>query len=252
MRHMAERFRQHFGEDFAKEFDCPFMKPCGKDSEENAHGQPQNESHNKTQESTAPVFDKEKISGLKSEIHSLKQEAKKCRRELKEKKQQQKQKQKDLKKAKKEFKKCEKAKKKESKAKFASEVVAHLDLEEESIQKPGTYVLKTWKVKNTGGFSWSEDTFATFKKGDKAIVTPDSLNVIVGSVAPGEVTYIRAMFVVPEEAGKYNVTFRLTSPEAGKFGAPMKNTIIVEEVEAAPQVEEEPEPTAPVKEEKEE
>merc|ERR1712117_212777 len=160
---------------------------------------------------------------------------------------------KELKKAKKEAKKEKKA----AKARFASEVVAHLDLEECSTQVAGTYVLKTWKVKNTGTVAWSEDTIATFKKGAKQMVTSDSMNVMVGTVAPGEVTYIRAMFAIPEKAGKYKVVYRLQSPEAGKFGAPMKTFVVVEgaaeEVveeapvaEPEPVVEPEPEAVAPV------
>merc|ERR1711879_927797 len=111
----------------------------------------------------------------------IKKEAKKCAKELKEKK-------KELKKAKKEAKKV-------GKTRFASEVVGHLDLDECSTQAAGTYVLKTWKVKNTGTVAWSEDTMATFKKGAKKMVTPDSMNVMVGAVAPGDVTYIRAMLL---------------------------------------------------------
>merc|ERR1719461_1109489 len=215
-----------------------------------ACGQPQNESTNVTKEASAPVAEEkpeaaERISGLKSDIQSLKKEAKKCRQELKEKKKEQKQKQKELKQVKKSVKK--------SKKKFAAEVVGHLDLAEESTQVPGIYCLKTWKVKNTGTFSWGEDTIATFKKGYREMVSADSLNVIVGSVAPGEVTYIRAMFAIPEQAGKYNVTFRLQSPEAGKFGAPLKTTIFVEgteesEEESIPYAE----PSAPAVEEKQE
>jgi len=135
-------------------------------------------------------------------------------------------------------------------------VVGHLDLDECSTQVAGTYVLKTWKVKNTGTVAWSEDTMATFKKGSKKMVTPDSMNVMVGAVAPGDVTYIRAMFAVPEKAGKYKVIYRLHAPEAGKFGAPMKTFVIVEgakeeEVEVPepqPVAEPEPEPvpSAPV------
>merc|ERR1712048_1264294 len=140
--------------------------------------------------------------------------AKKCAKELKEKK-------KELKQAKKEAKKA-------AKLRFASEVVAHLDLEECSNQVAGTYVLKTWKVKNIGTVAWSEDTIATFKKGAKNMVTPDSMNVMVGAVAPGDVTYIRAMFAIPEKAGKYKVVYRLHAPEAGKFGAPMKTFVVVE------------------------
>jgi len=101
-------------------------------------------------------------------------------------------------------------------------------------------------VKNTGTVAWSEDTIATFKKGARDVVTPDSMNVMVGSVAPGEVTYIRAMFSVPQSAGKYKVVYRLQAPEAGKFGAAMKTFIIVESSE---EPEPEPEPSAPVEEE---
>merc|ERR1711879_249684 len=163
----------------------------------------------------------------------IKKEAKKCAKELKEKK-------KELKKAKKEAKKV-------GKTRFASEVVGHLDLDECSTQAAGTYVLKTWKVKNTGTVAWSEDTMATFKKGAKKMVTPDSMNVMVGAVAPGDVTYIRAMFAIPEKAGKYKVVYRLQAPEAGKFGAPMKTFVIVEG--AAEEVEvpvPEPVPVAPM------
>merc|ERR1712007_370916 len=184
--------------------------------------QPQNESTNVTKDASAPVAEEkpvaaERISGLKSDIQSLKQEAKKCRQEVKK-------------------------AAKQAKKKYASTVVGHLDLEAESTQAPGTYVLKTWKVKNVGSLAWGEDTIATFKKGHREMVSADSLNVIVGSVAPGEVTYIRAMFAVPEEAGKYNVVFRLQSPEAGKFGAPMKTTVFVE----ATEVSEEEQPQVPV------
>merc|ERR1712048_155105 len=185
-------------------------------------------------EASAP--EPENVSNLKSDISAIKEEAKRCAKELKEKK-------KELKKAKKEAKKEKKA----AKARFASEVVAHLDLEECSTQVAGTYVLKTWKVKNTGTVAWGEDTIATFKKGAKKMVTPDSMNVMVGAVAPGDVTYIRAMFAIPEKAGKYKVVYRLHAPEAGKFGAPMKTFVVVEgaaEEAEAPVPEPQPEPVA--------
>jgi len=195
---------------------------------------------------SAPVAEQQKVSDLKFNISAIKKEAKKCAKELKEKK-------KELKKAKKEAKEEVKKAKKVAKKRFASEVVAHLDLEECSIQVAGTYVLKTWKVKNTGTVAWSEETIATFKKGAKNMVTPDSMNIMVGAVAPGDVTYIRAMFSIPEKVGKYKVVYRLQAPEAGKFGAPMKTLVIVEgaaeEVEAPvpePQPEAERVPSAPV------
>lgn len=211
------------------------------------------ESNFSEPEPSAPTD--ERASNLKSEIQTIKKEAKQCRKELKEKKREKKQKIKELKKVKKEAKNVYKAEKKEAKkvakTRFASEVVAHLDLEETSTQVGGTFVLKTWKVKNTGTATWSEDTLANFKKGAADVVTPDSMTVLVGSVAPGEVTYVRAMFSVPQKAGKYKVVYRLNAPDAGKFGAPMKTVIIVE---GAPEpeliAEPEPvfEPSAPVEE----
>jgi len=244
--HMGPEFEKQFGSEFAENMPkmaCKFMKMMCKNMQnmQEACGQPQpqNESTNVTKDASAPVAEEkpaaaERISGLKSDIQSLKQEAKKCRQELKEKKREQKQKKKELKQVKKAA--------KQAKKKYASTVVGHLDLEAESTQAPGTYVLKTWKVKNVGTLAWGEDTIATFKKGHREMVSADSQNVIVGSVAPGEVTYIRAMFAVPEEAGKYNVVFRLQSPEAGKFGAPMKTTVFVE----ATEVSEEEQPQVPV------
>jgi len=210
------------------------------------HFEEQNVSNSTSDVSaSAPPAD-ERAAELLSGIEALKQEAKQCRKELKQKKKEKKQLKKELKKVNKEAKKI-------AKTRFASEVVAHLDLEEESTQVPGTYLLKTWKVKNTGTVTWSPDTIATFKKGAKQMVTPDSLNVMVGAVAPGEVTYIRAMFAVPEETGKYKVVFRLQAPDAGKFGEPMKTFVTVEAVaepEPEPVVEPEPEPSAPAMEQK--
>jgi outer membrane biosynthesis protein TonB len=230
---MGPEFEKNFGSgsEFAENMPkmaCKFMKMMCKNMKnmQGACGQPQNESTNVTKEASAPVSEEkpaQKISGLKSEIKTLKEEAKKCRQEMKEKKREQKKKQKELKQVKKSV--------QQSKKKYAADVVGHLDLEAESTQAAGTYVLKTWKVKNVGSLPWGEDTIATFKKGHREMVSPDSLNVIVGSVAPGDVTYIRAMFAIPEEAGKYNVTFRLQSPEAGKFGAPLKTTVFVEPTE---------------------
>lgn len=201
---------------------------------------------NTTCDKSAPVEEENKVSELKSEIHAIRKEARQCRKELKEKKKAAKMKQKELKKAKKEAKKVATA----PKPRFASEVVGHLDLEECSTQVAGTYVLKTWKVENTGTVSWSADTMATFKKGCKKMVTADSMNVNVGAVAPGDVTYIRAMFAVPEKAGKYKVIYRLQAPDAGKFGAPMKTFVIVEGAEkmVEPEPVVEPEPSAPVEE----
>jgi len=120
---------------------------------------------------------------------------------------------------------------KESKKRFASEVVAHLDTEEEQEVAPGAMLAKTWKVKNIGAVAWSEETVAAFTKGTEEVVSADMRIAHVGLVDPNEVCYIRSIFQAPQEPGKYKVVFRLNSPEAGKFGAPMISKLIVVEPE---------------------
>jgi len=200
------------------------------------------EKQNTNVEPSAPQPEQEqsskpKCEELKEKIQALKKEAKLCRKELKHKKKEQKKAKQELKKA-----------KKVAKKRFASEVVAHLDAEEEQIAEPGTMLLKTWKVKNVGKATWSEETVASFLKGREEVVAPDCRIVPVGTIDPQDVAYIRTMFQVPTEPGKYRVVFRLNNPEAGKFGAPMRSTIVVEkpeeiveeESEDIPYVEEEP------------
>merc|ERR1711870_226275 len=241
MHEMKQKMKECFGK--MKERGCfeQFKDfPCFKKAEQHFQNMEQNSTCQK--KPSAP----EKEAELKSEIQALKKEARQCAKELKQKKKEEKMKIKELKKVKKEAKKV-------AKLRFASEVVAHLDLEEHSTQVAGSYVLKTWKVKNTGSVAWSEETICAFKKGAKDMVTPDSMNVMVGTVNPGDVAYIRAMFAVPQKPGKYKVVFRLQNPEAGKFGAPMKTFIVVEGIaEPAPKPVAEPEPlpepSAPVEE----
>lgn len=117
---------------------------------------------------------------------------------------------------------------------FDAKVMDHLDLAEESVQAAGNIVLKTWKVKNTGTETWSEDTIVSFVKGSANLVVDSYAVVGVGSLAPGDVAYIRAMFQVPTTPGKYFITYRLFAPEQGKFGQKLRTVIIVEEQQVKP------------------
>jgi len=112
---------------------------------------------------------------------------------------------------------------------YSAEVVDHLDLAEESVQNAGEMVLKTWKVMNNGTDTWGEDTIASFVKGSANLVVDSFAVASVGSLAPGDVAYIRVMFQVPTTPGRYFVTYRLFTPEQGKFGEKLRTTIIVEE-----------------------
>lgn len=138
---------------------------------------------------------KQEVREAKAKVKTLKKEMKVCRREMK--------------KAKKEKKKAVK--------KLDGEVTGHLDTEETSTQKPGATVLKTWKVKNNGSTTWSEDTIAIFHSGNQSLVVPGYEVIQVGPLEPNDVAYIRCMLSVPDVEGTYSLTYRLSGPN-GKFG----------------------------------
>jgi len=146
----------------------------------------------------------QEVRAAKAHVKALKKEAKACRKELK---------------------KAKKQQKKQRKA-LDGEVTGHLDLQEKSVQKPGTSALKTWKVKNTGSKAWPEDTIAVFHNGNRSLVQSGYEVVPVGSVQPGDVQYIRCMLAIPEVEGTYSIVYRLSGP-AGKFGGRLMTEIEV-------------------------
>lgn len=161
----------------------------------------QRDSDCQTQE-TDPVVDKkaeveqkkQAVREAKAQVKALKKEVKQCRKEMR------------------------KAKKAQKKAKdLDGEVTGHLDTEEKSQQKPGATLLKTWKVKNTGKNSWSQDTIAIFHSGNQSLVVPGYEVIQVGALEPSDVAYIRCMLSVPEVEGTYSLNYRLSGPK-GKFG----------------------------------
>merc|ERR1719266_3227588 len=150
---------------------------------------------------------KQEVREAKAKVRALKKEMKACRKEMK------------------------KAQKKEKKKKLDGEVTGHLDVDEKSVQQPGTNVLKTWKVKNTGTEVWCEDTIAVFNSGNHSLVVPGYDVIQVGALEPNDVAYIRCMLTVPEVEGTYNVTYRLSGPK-GKFGGRLTTEIEVAKPEA--------------------
>lgn len=153
----------------------------------------------------AEVEQKQKeVREAKAKVKALRKEMKACRKEMKH---------------------AKKAQKKSAKA-LDGEVTGHLDLEEKSVQKAGATVLKTWKVKNTGTVSWSEDTIAIFHSGNQSLVVPGYEVIQVGALEPNDVAYIRCMLSVPEVEGTYSLNYRLSGPN-GKFGGRLTTQVEV-------------------------
>jgi len=155
---------------------------------------------------------KQEVREAKAKVKALKKEMKACRKEMKTGKKQKK-------------KQCKK---------LDGEVTGHLDTEEKSVQIAGATVLKTWKVKNTGSTTWSEDTIAIFHSGNQSLVVPGYHVIQVGAVEPNDVAYIRCMLSVPEVAGTYSLVFRLSGPNGRKFGARLTTEIEVKEIAEEP------------------
>lgn len=171
---------------------------------------------------------KVELAEQKFQLASIRESMKKSKRELKKMK-------KGNKKTQKKFKEIQKQTQQVKQLSRATQQkckeVTHLDLAETAVLKAGGNQLKTWKVKNTGTTIWDENTFAVLVKGNKSIVIPGFEKIHVGAVEPGHVQYIRVMMDVPQQAGDYSITYRLSAPVTGKFGKPLRTTFTVEEEE---------------------
>jgi len=192
---MREQMRERFCERESEPAFCADRRdPAHQTQEEDPVAAKQAEVEQKKQE----------VREAKAKVKALKKEMKVCRKEMKKVKKQQ----------------------KKSMKKLDGEVTGHLDTEEKSTQKPGATVLKTWKVKNIGSTTWSDDTIAIFHSGNQSLVVPGYEVIQVGSLEPNDVAYIRCMLSVPDVEGTYSLTYRLSGPK-GKFGGRLTTEIEV-------------------------
>lgn len=160
------------------------------------------------------------LQDKRSKIRALKREAKECKKELK-----------GLKKiCKAERKACQKAaknmRKSEEKTVWDGKIVAHLDTDEKSTQKPGALVFKTWKVINTGNCLWN-NIHADFVKGDSALITEGYETLKVDETTPKGAAFIHTMLEVPKVPGRYVVVYRLINGDGKPFGPRLRCVIFV-------------------------
>lgn len=175
----------------------------------------------------------EEIENKKVELAEQKFQLAEMRESMKKSKQELKSLKKENKKSAKKFKQIQEQSQKVKELSRATqqrcEEITHLDLAERTVLKPGVSQLKTWKVKNTGNTIWDENTEAVLCKGNKSLVVSGFEKVLVGSIEPNSVAYIRIMLDIPEDVGEYSITYRLKAPVTGKFGKPLRTVVTVEE-----------------------
>jgi len=226
---------------------CPWKKHCKKDLPEEFRADPAQQAaaeealrvaEQADQEEQARIMEEkqrrlEEIEKKKIELAERKFQLKEMRESMKKSKAELKAMRKENKNAAKKFKQIQEQSKKvqqlSKETQQRCDEITHLDLAERAVLQPGSCVLKTWKVKNTGNTIWAEDTYAVICKGNKTLVTPGFEKVVVGSLEPNDVAYIRVMITVPEDVGEYSVSYRLCAPVIGKFGKPLRTVVTVEE-----------------------
>jgi len=147
--------------------------------------------------------EKAKMIQQKRKIKMIKREAKLARKELK------------------------KMRKSLKKNKHTAKVVDHLDTPEISIQQPGTIVLKTWKVQNTGAQVW-KNVLSEFVSGDASLVLPGNEILNVETTEANGFAYVRTILKVPETPGRYSVVYKL-NVDGKRFGEKLRSVIEVME-----------------------
>ncbi|MBN1536711.1 MAG: hypothetical protein JW908_08275 [Anaerolineales bacterium] len=80
----------------------------------------------------------------------------------------------------------------------------------------GTTFVKTWRIKNTGACTWSEDYAVVFMGGDE-MDTPSSVSM-PHTVHPGETVDISVDLLAPSSPGTYRAEYKLRSDTNQVFG----------------------------------
>jgi hypothetical protein len=97
----------------------------------------------------------------------------------------------------------------------------------ETTVKPGSEVVKLWRMRNTGDVAWPVGTSLTLVGGQQ--LGAPLAEVVVPPVEPGAFADIRMVFVAPQHSGEYSGFWRLISPapERVRFGSRVWVHVIV-------------------------
>ncbi|KAM6399364.1 next to BRCA1 gene 1 protein [Rhynochetos jubatus] len=93
--------------------------------------------------------------------------------------------------------------------------------------QPGTKFIKHWRMKNTGSVEWSSETKLKLMWGNLTLASPEKKDVLVPSLASGQVGTVSVEFVAPNIEGTYTSHWRL-SHRGEQFGPRIWCSIIVD------------------------
>ncbi|XP_064329419.1 next to BRCA1 gene 1 protein isoform X2 [Phalacrocorax carbo] len=93
--------------------------------------------------------------------------------------------------------------------------------------QPGTKFIKHWRMKNTGNVEWSSDTKLKLMWGNLTLASSEKKDVLVPSLASGQVGTVSVEFVAPNIEGTYTSHWRL-SHRGEQFGPRIWCSIVVD------------------------
>ncbi|XP_019360955.1 PREDICTED: next to BRCA1 gene 1 protein isoform X1 [Gavialis gangeticus] len=93
--------------------------------------------------------------------------------------------------------------------------------------QPGTRFIKHWQMKNTGSVEWSLDTKLKFMWGNLTLASSEKKDMLVPSLAAGQVGTVSVEFIAPALEGTYTSHWRL-SHKGEQFGPRIWCSIVVD------------------------
>lgn len=87
---------------------------------------------------------------------------------------------------------------------------------------PDTTFVKTWRIKNNGGCSWTQDYNLVFVSGNA--MSAKQSTPLPSKVAPGQTIDISVTMKSPSNKGTYRGDWMLSSPNGARFGAGSSGT----------------------------
>jgi len=102
--------------------------------------------------------------------------------------------------------------------------VADMTIPDGSRLEPGSSIVKTWRIKNTGEHAWPVGTELTYIRGQ---CKPETKAAILTACEPGKAVDVQVPILVPATPGVAKCLFRLQAPTGRRFGDRLWLDVIV-------------------------
>jgi len=99
----------------------------------------------------------------------------------------------------------------------SAKYICDVNYPDRSVVLPGSTIIKTWSVQNSGNTQWPQGTKLIFMRGHSELLSQDEFDV--PSAAPGETVEVSAVVKIPVKADtRVTAFFRLSDKDRNNFG----------------------------------